>query len=146
MQASVTLIRCTVVDGHLARDVEISAVPETETAAILAALPFDLAGRTVYCGQVPLTRDSTLAESPITPGCVLTIGTPGPSPFTIPDDAVGTLSVLAGPSAGAWAWVRTGTTTTIGRDPWSTLSCARRTSPAPTRPSRSPPSTRRGSR
>lgn len=53
---SLTLIRCTVVYGHQTRDVEISAAPETEAAAILAALPFDLAVWRVYCGQVPLAR------------------------------------------------------------------------------------------
>src|SRR6478735_2232560 len=121
MQSSVALIRCTVADGHLTRDVEISASPETATAAIVAGLPFDLAGRTVYCGDAPLEPDSTLAKSPITPGCVLTIGRPGPATVTIPDNAVGALNVLAGPSTGSWAWVRTGLTSTIGRDSRSTL-------------------------
>jgi len=121
VQASVTLIRCTVLDGHMTRDVEISASPQTDTAEILAALPFDLAGRTVYCGEVPLKPDSMLAESPVTPGCVLTIGAPGPPPFAVPGEAVGALNVLAGPSAGSWAWVRTGAPSTIGRHPRSTL-------------------------
>lgn len=48
MQETAKLIRCTVVNGHLTRDVKISASLETETASILVALPFDLVGRSAY--------------------------------------------------------------------------------------------------
>lgn len=116
MDGSVGFLRCTVVDGSAARDVEISASPETTTESLLAALPFDVRGRTVYCGETPVQPAGTLADSPITPGCVLTVGEPGPERFRIPADAIGVLSVLGGPDVGSWAWVRSEGPTSIGRD------------------------------
>lgn len=115
MARSISYLRCTVSDGPASHDVEIAASPDTTTASLLAALPFDLAGRPVYCGDTPLDPDTTLAESPITVGCVLTVGQPGPPGFCIPDDVVGVLNVLDGPDAGAWTWVRAAGITTIGR-------------------------------
>ncbi len=115
MNRSVGFLRCTVVDGSAARDIEISASSETTSESLLAALPFDVRGRPVYCGDTPVHPEGTLADSPITPGCVLSIGEPGPERFRIPDDAMGVLNVLNGPDSGFWTWVRAVGPTLIGR-------------------------------
>lgn len=121
MDRSVGFLRCTLIDGEAAHDIEIAASPDTTTASILATLPTDLRGRSVYCGTEPIPPDGTVATSPITHGCVLTVGNKGEDPFRIPDDAVGVLNVLQGPDAGAWTWVSSVGPTTIGRDGSSDL-------------------------
>lgn len=75
----------------------------------------------VSCGETPVSPEGTLATSPITPGCVLTVGASGADGFRIPDDAIGILNVLQGPDAGAWTWVSSVAPTTIGRDSSSDL-------------------------
>lgn len=121
MARSVGFLRCTVVDGDSTQDIEIAASPDTTTSSILAALPVDLNGRDVFCGQTRIDPDGTMADTPITVGCRLTVGAPGAHPFSVPHDAIGVLNVLDGPDAGAWVWVRSAGHTTIGRGSQSDL-------------------------
>lgn len=121
MNRSIEFLRCTLIDGEAIHDIEIAAAPETTTASILATLPTDLRGRSVYCGTVPISLEGTFATSPITHGCVLTVGRGAEGQFNIPDDAIGVLNVLQGPDTGTWTWVSSVGPTTIGRDASSDL-------------------------
>lgn len=109
------MLRCTVVDGADAQDIEITFSPDSSVQSLLDALPVDLHDRPVFVGDQPLSPDSSLSASPLTFGAFLTVGSPGRAREAIPADAAGVLRVLAGPDRGVWCWVREHRETVIGR-------------------------------
>lgn len=100
------VLRCTVVDGSDAQDVEVEFSPESSVESLLASLPGELDGRPAFVGEELLTPDSSSGASPLTFGSFLTVGGRGRPREAIPDDAVGVLRVLAGADRGVWCWVR----------------------------------------
>lgn len=110
-----TFLRFTVVDGGTLHDVELSASPESTIASILDALPVRIGDRPAYVGPHRLRTDDTLADSHLTPGCVMSVGMPGDDLRRVPDDAVGVLHVIAGPDIGAWNWVPRAGGVLVGR-------------------------------
>jgi S-DNA-T family DNA segregation ATPase FtsK/SpoIIIE len=113
----VAFLRCTVVDQEtgVSHDVEVSFDPATSVASLLAALPVDVGGRPVYAGPEELDPSGSIGDSPITVGGMLSIGAPAADLRQIPADVAGVLRVVAGPDAGSWTWVRTGSGAVVGR-------------------------------
>lgn len=110
-----SVLRCTLVDGTIEQDIEVTFSPESSVDSLLTSLPVDLSGRPVFVGADPLTPDGSIGASPLTYGSFLTVGGPGRGRETIPDDAVGVLRVLAGEDHGVWCWVRAHGETVVGR-------------------------------
>lgn len=90
------------------RTVEVSAAPESSVASLLAALPLGGPGNAWFVGAAWLDPASTVADSPLVPGAVLSLGAPGPDPRALPHGAVGALRALDGPDAGAVHWLAIG--------------------------------------
>ncbi len=112
-----TFLRCTVLDpaAGAAHDVELDVEPETTITSVLAALPVSVAGRPAYAGPVLLNPRDTVAESPLTAGCLICVGEPVADHRVVPGDAGGVLRVVAGPDLGRWIWVAAGGGATVGR-------------------------------
>ncbi len=107
--------------GH----VELEAAPASSIAELLQALPPGEGHRGAsapswFVGEVPLDPRTTFADSPLTPGCHLSRGAPGPRPAHERAGAVGTLRAVRGPAAGASFRLRPGEYT-VGRPPQATL-------------------------
>ncbi|MET8912506.1 FtsK/SpoIIIE domain-containing protein [Micromonospora sp. NPDC004551] len=96
------ILRLTVRDARtgVSRDVEITATPGGSVGSVLAALPVAAAGRACFVGATRLDPASTVARSPLVPGCVVSVGAPGPDSRPVSGGAVGVLEVLGGPDAG----------------------------------------------
>jgi S-DNA-T family DNA segregation ATPase FtsK/SpoIIIE len=112
-----TFLRCTVMDAgaNAVHDVELTVQPETAISSVLAALPVATGGRRVHVGPAPLDPDATVADSALTPGCLVCVGAPVADHRQVPPEAGGVLRVLAGPDAGRWAWVPAGGGAVVGR-------------------------------
>src|SRR3712207_1757863 len=67
------------------------------TTLFRSALPVDVAGRRAYVGREILDPEQTIAESPLTLGCLVSMDVAVPGQRTIPDGAGGGLRVLSGP-------------------------------------------------
>lgn len=112
------ILRLTVRDVETgeSRDIEMVAVPESPVGSLLSSLPLPLAGRRCYVGTTALEAQATFAESPLTPGCVVSVGGPGPVVGPAAGNAAGTLKVVDGPDAGLALMLAPGTHT-VSRDP-----------------------------
>ena len=110
-------LRCTVTDpaSNTVHDVELEVLPETTIASVLAALPVEVGERVVHAGRLPLDPHGTVADSPLTQGCLLCVGSPVPDHRAVPPGAAGVLRVAAGPDTGRWTWVTEGGRTVVGR-------------------------------
>jgi S-DNA-T family DNA segregation ATPase FtsK/SpoIIIE len=96
------IMSLTVQDVHTreAGDVEVIASPDTTVGALLSALPVGTEGRDCFAGATVLDRRSRLADSPLLPGVVLSVGGPGPDYHPVRGAAAGTMHVTSGPDAG----------------------------------------------
>jgi len=110
------IMRLTVQDLHSrdAGDVEVAASPDTPVGAVLTALPVETAGRDCFAGATLLDHRSRLADSPLLPGAMVSVGGPGPDYHPVRGAAAGTMHVIAGPDAGFGVALRPGRYT-IGR-------------------------------
>ncbi|MEV4656803.1 FtsK/SpoIIIE domain-containing protein [Micromonospora sp. NPDC049301] len=97
------------VDTGLTHDVEVIGTPGTSVRSLLAALPVPATGRRCFAGAVPLDPAARLADTPLLPGSVLSVGGPGPTGRLVTDGAVGVLEVVAGPDTGLAVALRPGT-------------------------------------
>ncbi|WP_299036676.1 FtsK/SpoIIIE domain-containing protein [uncultured Pseudokineococcus sp.] len=102
-------------------DVEVSAEPGSTVASLLDALPLDVAGRRAYVGFEVLDPAQTIAESPLSVGCLVSMDVAVPGPRSVPDGAGGALRVLSGPDTGRWTWLLTDVALTVGREPGAGL-------------------------
>ncbi|MFG3701364.1 FtsK/SpoIIIE domain-containing protein [Micromonospora sp. NPDC047620] len=96
------ILRVTVRDAGtgLCRDVEVIAEPGTNVGSLLSALPVPVDGRPCFVGAVRLDARSTVADSPLVPGAVISVGGPGPAGRPVGSGAGGVLEVVGGPDAG----------------------------------------------
>lgn len=83
---------------------------------MLNALPAETDGRDCYVGATRLEPEASLADSPLLPGAVLSVGGPGPDYQPARGDAASTLHVIAGPDAGFGVALRPGRYS-VGRAP-----------------------------
>jgi S-DNA-T family DNA segregation ATPase FtsK/SpoIIIE len=95
-----SMMLLTVHDGGEEVDVEVDAGPNSSVASLIDALPVPVNGRACYVGQTPLNSRATVADSPLVPGAVVSVGAPGLPTRTVTGDAVGKLRVVAGPDTG----------------------------------------------
>jgi DNA segregation ATPase FtsK/SpoIIIE, S-DNA-T family len=104
------ILRLTVHDPSTRRehDVEVTASPDSSVGSLLAASPVPVGGRFCFVGPARLDPRSTLAGSPVLPGCVITVGEPGPDPGVRPDGAAGLLLAVDGPDRGRYVWLDPG--------------------------------------
>ncbi|WP_406123401.1 FtsK/SpoIIIE domain-containing protein [Streptomyces canus] len=107
------ILRLTVRDADAAarQDVEVVAGPDSSTASLLAALPVAVGDRQCFVGSVPLDPETSLADSPLMPGAVISVGAPGPAYRFPSGDGVGVLRVTAGPDTGLTVALGPGTHT-----------------------------------
>jgi DNA segregation ATPase FtsK/SpoIIIE, S-DNA-T family len=70
----------TVRDGWTDVDVEVDASPTSSVGSLIESLPVRVDGRVCYIGQTPLDPQGSVADSPLVPGAVVSVGTPGPDP------------------------------------------------------------------
>ncbi|MFG1779945.1 FtsK/SpoIIIE domain-containing protein [Micromonospora sp. NPDC049048] len=96
------ILRMTVRDAETgtSRDVEVTAEPATGVGALLAELPVPVGGRACFVGSTRLDPAATVAQSPLVPGSVISVGAPGPPGRPVDTDARGMLEVVRGPDAG----------------------------------------------
>ncbi|NEY32028.1 hypothetical protein GTU99_07440 [Streptomyces sp. PRKS01-65] len=96
------ILRLTVEDAgtSVREDVEVVAAPDSRVGPLLDSLPVAVGGRRCFVGGVELKRRATLAESPLIPGAVISVGAPGPVFRPVQGSAVGVLKVIAGPDTG----------------------------------------------
>ena len=93
-------LRLTVQDVHSreSSDIEVDASTDNPVSSVLSALPVN--GRACYIGATALDPRARLADSPLLPGSVLSVGGAGPDYQPARGAAAGTLHVIAGPDAG----------------------------------------------
>ncbi|NUR83972.1 MAG: FHA domain-containing protein, partial [Nonomuraea sp.] len=96
-------------------DVEVTAEPETPIGSLLCALPVAVGGRPCFAGTDKLDPDATVAESPLVPGSMISVGEPERTPPWRPIAAAGAIRVFAGPDAGLVVWLSPGSHE-IGRE------------------------------
>jgi S-DNA-T family DNA segregation ATPase FtsK/SpoIIIE len=96
------ILRLTVQDPrHRTRtDIEVVAASGDSVSTLLHSLPLPAIGQECFVGTVPLIPEAKLADSPLLPGVVLSIGGPGPDYHPVRGAAAGTLHVVGGPDAG----------------------------------------------
>ena len=109
-------LRLTVQDVHTREsgDIEVDASADSSLTSVLSALPGEPDGRACFVGATRLDPGSRLADSPLLPGAVLSVGGVGPDYQPVRGGAAGTLHVISGPDAGFGAALRPGRRT-IGR-------------------------------
>jgi S-DNA-T family DNA segregation ATPase FtsK/SpoIIIE len=90
----------TVRDGATEVDVEVDAGPTSSVGALVASLPLPVNGRACYVGQTVLNPRGTVADSPLMPGAIVSVGGPGPTTRNVTGDEAGKLRVVAGPDTG----------------------------------------------
>src|SRR5688500_16248468 len=95
-----SMMLLTVRDGGTDVDVEVDAGPTSSVGALIAALPVPVDGRACYVGQTPLNPRGTVADSPLMPGAVVSVGGPGVPTRHVTGDEVGKLRVVSGPDTG----------------------------------------------
>ncbi|HET9657332.1 MAG TPA: FtsK/SpoIIIE domain-containing protein [Kineosporiaceae bacterium] len=98
------------------QDIEVTAEPDSPVSTLLAVLPFGGPDSTWFVGVQPLDPGTTIADSPLLPGAVLTLGVPGRALRSLPAGVVGAVRVLDGPDAGQVVWLPPGAHA-IARDP-----------------------------
>ncbi|MET7750614.1 FtsK/SpoIIIE domain-containing protein [Micromonospora sp. NPDC005367] len=89
-------------------DVEVTAAPDSDLGSLLSALPVALDGRSCFVGTQRLDPRATLAESPLMPGSVISVGGPGPVGRLVDAGAAGLLEVVHGPDRGLTVALRPG--------------------------------------
>ncbi|MCW3815102.1 FtsK/SpoIIIE domain-containing protein [Micromonospora sp. DR5-3] len=97
------ILRLTVHDPATgsSQDIEVTAAPRSSVAALLAALPLPVDGRPCFVGAVPLDPRASLADTPLVPGSIISVGEPGPTGRPAGGaNAAGVLEVLSGPDVG----------------------------------------------
>src|SRR5690349_10343448 len=111
------ILRMTVRDAATlaSQDIEVTAEPASTVASLLAALPLATADNAVYLGATRLDPESTIGDSPLVRGAVLSVGAPGVDHRAPPSGVVGSLSAVAGPDAGLVTWLPPGRHT-VARD------------------------------
>lgn len=111
------ILRLTVVDRATgdSLDAEVTAQPNNSVASLLAVLPFADGNRPCYVGRHQLDPNTTIADSHIVHGCVISIGAPGDD-LVADHHSLGALHVRSGPDAGLTVCLPAGTHT-IGTAP-----------------------------
>ncbi|MFF3497949.1 FtsK/SpoIIIE domain-containing protein [Streptomyces sp. NPDC003247] len=99
------------VQASTRQDVEVLAAPDSSVGALLRALPVPVGDRHCFVGDVALDPRATLADSPLTPGAVISVGAPGPVFRPASGDAAGVVQVIAGPDLGLSVALAPGTHT-----------------------------------
>lgn len=87
-------------DASTRRDIEVVAAPDSSVGSLLESLPVPVRGRECFVGARVLDPRAALADSPLMPGAVISVGGPGPVFRTAPGEAAGVLEVIAGPDVG----------------------------------------------
>jgi len=95
-----SMMLLTVRDGATDVDVEVDAGPTSSVGSLIASLPVPVSGRACYVGQTPLNPRGIVADSPLMPGAIVSVGGPGAPTRTVTGDEVGKLRVVAGPDTG----------------------------------------------
>ena len=95
-----SMMLLTVRDGATDVDVEVDAGPTSSVGALIASLPVPVGGRACYVGQTPLNPRGVVADSPLVPGAIVTVGGPGVVTRNVTGDDVGKLRVVSGPDTG----------------------------------------------
>jgi S-DNA-T family DNA segregation ATPase FtsK/SpoIIIE len=95
-----SMMLLTVRDGATDVDVEVDVGPTSSIGALMASLPVPVNGRACYVGQTPLNPRGVLADSPLMPGAIVSVGGPGEVTRNVTGDDVGKLRVLSGPDTG----------------------------------------------
>jgi len=116
------ILRFTVQDleSRHVRDVEVIASPGDTVGTLLGSLPLAVHGQQCFVGSTPLSPQAKLADTPLLPGAVLSIGGRGPDYHPVRGAAAGTLHVTAGPDARFGVALRPGRHA-IGRQAGSAL-------------------------
>ena len=114
------IVRLTVQDvrSRKAEDVEVAASPDSPVGALLSSLPLDTDGRDCFVGAARLDPGTRMADSPLLPGAVLSVGGPGPDYQPVRGGAAGTLHAIAGPDEGFGVALQPGRYS-VGRAPES---------------------------
>ena len=87
-------------DSRQSSDVELVAAPDSSVGSVLSSLPVALNGRSCFVGATLLDPRSRLADSPLLPGVVVSVGGPGPDYHPVRGAAAGTMHVIAGKDNG----------------------------------------------
>ena len=87
-------------DSRQTSDVELVAAPDSTVGSLLSSLPVALNGRACFVGATLLDPRSRLADSPLLPGAVVSVGGPGPDYHPVRGGAAGTMHVVAGKDTG----------------------------------------------
>jgi DNA segregation ATPase FtsK/SpoIIIE, S-DNA-T family len=87
-------------DSRQSSDVELVAAPDSSVGSVLSSLPVALNGRSCFVGATLLDPRSRLADSPLLPGAVVSVGGPGPDYHPVRGAAAGTMHVVAGKDTG----------------------------------------------
>jgi len=113
---STVILRLTVqdVDSRETGDIEVIASPDSLVETLFDSLPSDPDGRDCYVGATVIDPRARLADSPLLPGAVLSVGGPGPDYHPARGSAASALRVISGPDAGFGAALLAGLHT-IGR-------------------------------
>ncbi|MFI8094026.1 FHA domain-containing protein [Streptomyces sp. NPDC086080] len=82
------------------RDLEVIAAPASSVGSLLGSLPVPVDGRSCFVGSVVLDPSTTIADSPLLHGSVISVGAPGPAFRAVPGEAGGVLEVTDGPDSG----------------------------------------------
>ena len=107
---STVILRLTVqdVDSRDAEDIEVIASPDDSVGKLLKSLSVNPETRNCFVGATALDPRARLADSPLLPGAVLSVGGAGPDYQPVRGAAAGTLHVIAGPDAGFGVALRPG--------------------------------------
>jgi S-DNA-T family DNA segregation ATPase FtsK/SpoIIIE len=108
-------------DSRQASDVELVAAPDSSVGSLLSSLPVPLNGRACFVGATLLDPRSRLADSPLLPGAVISVGGPGPDYHPVRGAAAGTMHVIAGKDTGFGVALQPGRHM-VGRTPESSVS------------------------
>jgi DNA segregation ATPase FtsK/SpoIIIE, S-DNA-T family len=87
-------------DSRQSSDVELVAAPDSSVGSLLSSLPVPLKGRPCFVGATLLDPRCRLADSPLLPGAVVSVGGPGPDYHPVRGAAAGTMHVVAGKDTG----------------------------------------------
>ena len=107
---STVILRLTVqdVDSRDAEDIEVIASPDDSVGKLLKSISVNPETRNCFVGATALDPRARLADSPLLPGAVLSVGGAGPDYQPVRGAAAGTLHVIAGPDAGFGLALRPG--------------------------------------
>jgi len=95
-----SMMLLTMRDGATDIDVEVDAAPTSNVGSLIESLPVPVNGRACYVGQTPLNQRGSVADSPLMPGAIVSVGGPGPTTRVVTGDDVGKLRVVSGPDTG----------------------------------------------